>query len=157
MYITNGRVFGGILIFGYFLKTWAYLSKLLTGHLQVTRRTIKLWFNEEKLFHLILTTYQNYLLALTFHVYIANYFHVLLIRCNLPAFCGSACLKMHTLHSCIPSTGVARIFPTEGGGGAKRGSEAIERGRVSEGISPSHAREIFENLCMKTNSNFLAH
>ena len=27
-------------------------------------RTIKLWFNEEKLFHMIFTTYQNYPLAL---------------------------------------------------------------------------------------------
>ena len=30
-----------------------------------SHRTIKLWFNEEKLFHLIFTIYQNYPLALT--------------------------------------------------------------------------------------------
>ena len=31
-----------------------------------SHRTLKLWFNEEKLFHLIFTTYQNYPVALNF-------------------------------------------------------------------------------------------
>ena len=35
-------------------------------------------------------------------------------------------------------------------GGPKRGSKATERGRVWEGVSPSHGREIFQNLCLKT-------
>ena len=36
-------------------------------------------------------------------------------------------------------------------GGPKRGSEATERGRVWEGVSPSHGRrEMFQNLCLKT-------
>ena len=35
-------------------------------------------------------------------------------------------------------------------GRPKRGSEATERGRVWEGVSPSHGREIFPNLCLKT-------
>ena len=39
--------------------------------------------------------------------------------------------------------------------GAKTRSEATERGRVWEGVSPSHGREIFQNLCVKTA--FLAH
>ena len=56
----------GFWYFGYFLTIWAFLSKQLTGHLyNNSHRTIKLWFNEEKLFHLIFTTYQNYPLALT--------------------------------------------------------------------------------------------
>ena len=51
-------------LFGYFLTIWAFLSKQLTGHYN-SHRTINLWFNEEKQFHLIFTTYQNYPLALT--------------------------------------------------------------------------------------------
>ena len=49
--------------FGYFLTIWAFLSKKLTGHCN-SHRTIRLRLNEEKLFHLIFTTYQNYPLAL---------------------------------------------------------------------------------------------
>ena len=36
-------------------------------------------------------------------------------------------------------------------GGPKRGSEATERGEgVGGGFPPSHGREIFQNLCLKT-------
>ena len=45
-------------------------------------------------------------------------------------------------------TGIARIFEQ---GGPKRGSEATERGEgVGGGCPPSHGREIFEIMCMKT-------
>ena len=35
-------------------------------------------------------------------------------------------------------------------GGPKRGSEAAERGEGVGGVSPSHGREICQNLCLKT-------
>ena len=45
-------------------------------------------------------------------------------------------------------SGVARIFQ-QGGGGAKRGSEATERGRVVGGGCPTVGRFFFEILCIK--------
>ena len=67
MYITNGRVFGGdpkhfdILVISWqFEHFWANNGQGINNW----HRTTKLWFNEEKLFHLIFTTYQNYPLAL---------------------------------------------------------------------------------------------
>ena len=53
-----------------------------------------------------------------------------------------------------PSTGVARVF--QHGGGAKRGSEATERGKVWP--PPTVYREIFfvvENSCMKTEFSYI--
>ena len=64
MYITNGRVFGATPNISIF---WLFLDNLSISDnwqgINNSHRTIELWFNEEKLFHLIFTTYQNYPLA----------------------------------------------------------------------------------------------
>ena len=68
MYNTNGREFGGtpnIWYFGYFLTIEHFWANNWQG-IYNSHRAIKLWFNEEKLFHLIFTTYQNYPLAIVF-------------------------------------------------------------------------------------------
>ena len=67
IYITNGRVFGGtpkILIFWLFLDNLSISEQTIDRALTIHTESIKLWVNEEKLFNLIFTTYQNYPLAL---------------------------------------------------------------------------------------------
>ena len=57
---------------------------------------------------------------------------------------------MHLSYS--SNSGAARICQR----GPKQGSDVTERGGgVWEGVFPSHGRDFFENLCMKTT--FLAH
>ena len=86
MYITNGRVFGGtpnILIFWLFLDNLSISEQTIDRAINNSHRTIKLWFNEEKKFHLIFTTYQNYPLALNLDNYQCSFKHLNLHKFTL--------------------------------------------------------------------------